>query len=490
MAVITSTPIAVAHRDEGFLSAGISASATTITIGAITKWVNGVKTTGGFNTTGGFAEITISDRFELVSFGTAAVDSTTKVTTLTDVRRGISVTAVTQSLAAGTGIAWPKGATIRVVDSANYIQHTVFKDVANTYTALQTFNTLEFATSGDEYLRTANLTTTERNALTGANGMIIYNETTGVHNQYIGGAWATFATGTTSNASETVAGKVEIATAAEVRAETSTGGTGADLVIPADITTVLKDDKIVLKDETELTISSGAITVTQPYHKIDTESAASGDALVTINAAVGAGEVIYVGLENSARMINFKDGDGNLTIPGGDYTLADFDEILCFIQEGTNWKMVGPRGSVVGEMKIWTTNTAPIGWLLCDGSALNASSAAQYQNLFDTIANAFGGSNNTNFKVPDMRGRIPLGQDDMGGSSANRVTDSEADTVGSSEGAEAVTSSDHTHSMSVATTVSSGSGSTVVGASATGSDGSESLNLMNPYLTLNYIIRY
>jgi len=63
-----------------------------------------------------------------------------------------------------------------------------------------------------------------------SNGMICYQTDTGVMMQYIGGAWATFATGTVANASETVAGKVELATAAERAAGTATGATGAKLV--------------------------------------------------------------------------------------------------------------------------------------------------------------------------------------------------------------------------------------------------------------------
>ena len=39
-------------------------------------------------------------------------------------------------------------------------------------------------------LRVANLTTTERNALTAANGMVIYNSTTNKMQAYENGAWA------------------------------------------------------------------------------------------------------------------------------------------------------------------------------------------------------------------------------------------------------------------------------------------------------------
>jgi microcystin-dependent protein len=85
-------------------------------------------------------------------------------------------------------------------------------------------------------LKLPNLTTAERNALaTPANGMKIYNTTDGAEQSYIAGSWVTLDVGTpTSNASETVAGKVEVATVAEVVAGTRTGGTGAILSTPPD----------------------------------------------------------------------------------------------------------------------------------------------------------------------------------------------------------------------------------------------------------------
>lgn len=68
------------------------------------------------------------------------------------------------------------------------------------------------------------------------NGMTCYVTADGVFYDYQSGAWATRANGATPNASTTVAGKVEIATTAESKAGTSTGGTGAYLSAnPSDI---------------------------------------------------------------------------------------------------------------------------------------------------------------------------------------------------------------------------------------------------------------
>jgi len=50
---------------------------------------------------------------------------------------------------------------------------------------------------------------------------------------------------------------------------------------------------------------------------------------------------------------------------------------------------------------------APIGWLLCDGSAVLRT----YTELFDAIGVAFGaGDGSTTFNLPDLRGRVPVGR--------------------------------------------------------------------------------
>jgi len=65
-----------------------------------------------------------------------------------------------------------------------------------------------------------------------------------------------------------------------------------------------------------------------------------------------------------------------------------------------------------GMIMAWVSATAPTGWLLCNGIAYNASTSTGnpiYQELFNVIGNQFGGTNNTNFKVPDYRGMFLRG---------------------------------------------------------------------------------
>ena len=75
-------------------------------------------------------------------------------------------------------------------------------------------------------------TAVTRNAAipTPSNGELCYQTDQGTVMQYIAGSWANSATGATVIASDTVAGKVEVATQAQTLAGTDTGETGAPAV--------------------------------------------------------------------------------------------------------------------------------------------------------------------------------------------------------------------------------------------------------------------
>lgn len=79
---------------------------------------------------------------------------------------------------------------------------------------------------------------------------------------------------------------------------------------------------------------------------------------------------------------------------------------------------------------------APSGWLICDGSLVNTG---DYPALFSAIGHAGsagvdpGGSQ---FTIPDLRGRVTVGLDNMGGTDAGRL--SVANTLGGTGGVESV----------------------------------------------------
>lgn len=73
-------------------------------------------------------------------------------------------------------------------------------------------------------------------------------------------------------------------------------------------------------------------------------------------------------------------------------------------------------------------STAPTGWLLCAGQAVNRTA---YAGLFAAIGTTFGaGDGSTTFNVPDLRGRVAAGADAMGGTAANRLTNTGAGNPG------------------------------------------------------------
>lgn len=158
----------------------------------------------------------------------------------------------------------------------------------------------------------------------------------------------------------------------------------------------------------------------------------------------------------------------------------------------------------VGSVLDFAGTSAPTGWLLCYGQALDASATPAYQDLFDVIGNTFGGTNNTDFVVPDLRGRVIAGQDDMGGSSANRLTGASGgvngDTFGAAGGAETHTLTtaqlaSHQHTGTYSTVVSQAGGGAAIAVINvgvnTGSSGSDQAhNNVQPTIILNKIIKY
>lgn len=74
----------------------------------------------------------------------------------------------------------------------------------------------------------------------------------------------------------------------------------------------------------------------------------------------------------------------------------------------------------VGVVLPYAGASAPTGYLLCYGQEISRST---YALLFAAIGTGYGaGNGSTTFNVPDLRGRVPAGKDNMGGSSASRLT--------------------------------------------------------------------
>lgn len=61
---------------------------------------------------------------------------------------------------------------------------------------------------------------------------------------------------------------------------------------------------------------------------------------------------------------------------------------------------------VISEIRIWAANFAPVNWMFCNGQLLQIN---QYTALYSLLGLTYGGNGTSNFALPDMRGRVPVG---------------------------------------------------------------------------------
>lgn len=155
---------------------------------------------------------------------------------------------------------------------------------------------------------------------------------------------------------------------------------------------------------------------------------------------------------------------------------------------GTNGDQF-PAGSVI----TYAGTTAPSGWLLCDGSTYTVTA---YPTLYSVIQNAFGGTPSVNFAVPDLRGKTTIGAGAGPGLTSRALygTGGEESHILSVDEMPA-----HTHTVQAPTTNNNDNffagggvssiqpGNSTITSSSTGSGLAH--NNMQPYLTLNYIIK-
>lgn len=170
---------------------------------------------------------------------------------------------------------------------------------------------------------------------------------------------------------------------------------------------------------------------------------------------------------NSLGVEDIKLADGSSAITAGDIP-AGVEVTLVY--DGTNFRITNGNPSSAatnptGALIAYAGTTAPSGWLLCYGQAVSRTT---YADLFSLTGTAYGvGDGSTTFNLPDYRGRALVGLDNLGGSSANRITSANADSLNNTgfgsetdqgtngtTGGHALTSAEngpHTHTVALGT---------------------------------------
>ena len=262
--------------------------------------------------------------------------------------------------------------------------------------------------------------------------------------------------------------------------------------------------------------------ITNVAHANDTEAiqliAPNGG--VSIRAEGSTNGTIYIWANsNSDPAIDIEAENGDIKIK----TQSSGDDILLVTQEndsviiphtlkaGTVYQSYDPQSEPTGPYALLVPTGAimpyagelcPAGWLFCDGAGYNS---ATYPTLRSVIGTRYGTGDGevTDFNVPNLCGRVPLGA----GSNEGLTTR----TLGTPGGQEAITKvPPHTHSIEVKNTginydvpstaidnfdyivpksLDYGNGTQI----STNNSGTNiqlpSVDVMNPFLVLNYIIK-
>ncbi len=214
-------------------------------------------------------------------------------------------------------------------------------------------------------------------------------------------------------------------------------------------------------------------------------------------------------------------------------------QTITITNDDRDLEIDGLRFMPVGSITCYAGDTAPTGWLLCDGAE---KSQTTYSRLYSVLGSKYGAASTGHFKLPNMTNKFPLGKSgsrslgDTGGnntvtlSTANMPAHTHSVTVDSAGShSHTATDSGHTHTYDDAyfaenrpggsnnnfgTSASTdgdnsfyyrsgpvtntgyanisvgnnGSHNHTATASSTGSG--SAVDVTNPYIVLNYIIRY
>jgi len=193
------------------------------------------------------------------------------------------------------------------------------------------------------------------------------------------------------------------------------GGNGEELSLSVN------EDQFTFRDNNKLELK-GIGTVSLPI----SSWAGSGDGTSSTDGKLGGGLNVNTGtgkLEANLQTVDgalLQNNNGQVTLNGflsafkempyinvekgliTDMASSVYDVITATGLSGTGAGDGVPVGSILPHAQAFTT--PPAGYLLCNGHILNASTRPEYRDLYDKIGTTYGGTNMTNFKVPNLTG--------------------------------------------------------------------------------------
>lgn len=153
----------------------------------------------------------------------------------------------------------------------------------------------------------------------------------------------------------------------------------------------------------------------------------AGPETVSVNGALSQVNIYRV---NNGAAIQL----GGSEMPAGALVQATWDGTEFIL--GTDYT----NGGTVGHSQIIHSTTPDAGYLLENGACFMSATHPALAAYLGTTYNSQDGCTTGQTGLPDMRGRVPAGADNIGGSAANRLTIFSATAIGNTGGTQGYTS--------------------------------------------------
>jgi microcystin-dependent protein len=151
----------------------------------------------------------------------------------------------------------------------------------------------------------------------------------------------------------------------------------------------------------------------------------------------------------------------------------------------------------LSEIRIFSFVYAPQGWALCNGQLFPIN---QNQALFSLLGTTYGGNGQTNFALPDLRGRVPIHEGsghtlgERAGAQSHTLSIAQIPTHShvvraTTTGQDSISPSGNYYAETAPSEFYSGTGSTAMNPAVISNTGGSQAHLnMQPFLTLSFCI--